>query len=259
MQGLAREVWDATVASMPVDRHLTRADLFVLEGACRNFARYQRIETQIEDLSAKSALAGDFAKGKEGRLEVSVLRQQANDAFAEFKRLSRDLGVSMTAGGERVDRDLFGDPVVLPNGKRGRPKHRPSQKLRDKVLMLLALGWRNERIANAIGVTQPTLRKHYGSELKLRQIQRDRLDAWRFEKVVHQAEAGNVGALRLLQQMLEKNDAMEASASLTGDQERGEKTEKLGKKEAANRAAERAIAGDDAGEWGSDLSPGFKH
>jgi hypothetical protein len=37
-----------------------------------------------------------------------------------------------------------------------------------KTNMLLAFGWNNERIARALHITPPSLRKHYFSELRYR-------------------------------------------------------------------------------------------
>jgi predicted transcriptional regulator len=147
------------------------------------------------------------------------------------------------------DFDLFGHPVRLPSGRRGRPRHVATQENRNKVIMLLALGWSNERIAGALHISQPTLRNYYSSELKARLIQRDRLDASRFMKVWEQVEAGNVGAMRLLDQMIAKSDTMAAAAKFKD----AEKDEPVGKKESARREALKAQA--QAEGWGSDLNP----
>lgn len=151
--------------------------------------------------------------------------------------------------------DLFGDPVRLPNGKRGRPAHQPTQKLRNKVMALLALGWSNERIANAIHCSVPTLKRYYFSELKRRSMQRDRLDAWRFEQALEQAKAGNVGAQRLLDQLIEKNDRKLQAARMRDFQEKP-KQEKLGKKEMERRQAEKIAKGDGTEDWDDLLKPG---
>jgi hypothetical protein len=42
--------------------------------------------------------------------------------------------------------DLFGDPVPPNHGRRSRPAHIATRENRNKVLMLLALGWTNGRI-----------------------------------------------------------------------------------------------------------------
>jgi hypothetical protein len=73
--------------------------------------------------------------------------------------------------------DLFGDPVSANHGGRGRPAHVPTQQNRNLVSMLAARRWPNERIAGVFRITLPTFRKHYFSEMKLRDAARDRLDA----------------------------------------------------------------------------------
>lgn len=104
--------------------------------------------------------------------------------------------------------DLFGDPVPDGWGKRGRPEHIKTEQTRNKVIMLLALGWSNERIAKAIGITPPTLRKNYSRELKLRDEQRDRLTAAVAMRLWKGIQDGNVAAIREFNAFLERNDLM---------------------------------------------------
>ncbi len=88
-------------------------------------------------------------------------------------------------------------------------------------------------------------------------MQRDRLDAKRFELVFEQAESGNVGAQRLLNQMIEKNDMMSAAARLRDAQGEGDAHQPQGKK-AQERKAARDVSGGESG-WGDDLKPGVTH
>ena len=125
-------------------------------------------------------------------------------------------------------------------------------------MVLLAMGWNNQRIANAIHCSVPTLKKHYFSELKRRDMQRDRFDAWRFEVVLEQAASGNVGAQRLLNQMVEKNDMMLAAARMRADDE-DPPDEKIGKKERERREAKALADSDQVDGWGGDLKPGYQH
>lgn len=104
--------------------------------------------------------------------------------------------------------DLFGQPVREGFGQRGRPPYEPSEKDRNKVKLLLALGWVNQRIANGVGISPATLKRYFRAELKVRDVMRDRLDARRFEIAMEQANAGNVTALRELGAMIERNDRM---------------------------------------------------
>lgn len=110
--------------------------------------------------------------------------------------------------------DLFGHPVREGFGARGRPPFEPSEKDRNKVKLLLALGWANPRVANAIGVSPATLKRYFRAELKARDAMRDRLDARRVEIAMEQANAGNITALRELGALIERNDRMEIERTL---------------------------------------------
>ncbi|MBN8987435.1 MAG: hypothetical protein J0H42_04265 [Rhizobiales bacterium] len=151
--------------------------------------------------------------------------------------------------------DLFGDPIAANHGGRGRPQHVPTVENRNRVNMLLACGWSNERIAATLRVTLPTLRKHYFSELKSRAVARDRLDASVMMRAWDGVQKGNVSAIRLFGHLLERNDLMNfGQTTKPRDVERapaGEtaaKAEKVGKKEAAVIAAHSPDAGTPLGE-----------
>lgn len=143
--------------------------------------------------------------------------------------------------------DLFGEPVPANWGMRGRPEHIASQQNRNRVSMLVALGWSNKRIAAALYVTLPTLRKHYFSELKFREVARDRLNATMATKLWQLFLDGNVAAGKEFRDFLEKNDLMEfgQTARPHGAEP---KEPKLGKKEAALVAAQRPDTGTPLGE-----------
>ncbi|MDB5555408.1 MAG: hypothetical protein JWL86_5392 [Rhizobium sp.] len=142
--------------------------------------------------------------------------------------------------------DLFGEPVPANWGERGRPQHIAGQQNRNRVSMLVALGWSNKRIAAALYVTLPTLRKHYFSELKFRDVARDRLNAAMANKYWELFMSGNVAAGKAFGEFLEKNDLM-----LYGQTEQPPKPEpapKLGKKEAAVVAAHQPDRNSSLGE-----------
>ena len=110
--------------------------------------------------------------------------------------------------------DLFGDPVPANWGQRGRPEHIPSQQNRNRVSMLVALGWTNPRIAKAMLITLPTLRRHYFSELKFRDVARDRLNANLATKLWSLFMEGNVAAGKEFRKVLEVNDRMEVEREM---------------------------------------------
>lgn len=115
------------------------------------------------------------------------------------------------------DFDLFGNAYVAEPPRRGRPEHVVTKKNRNRVSMLVALGWTNQRIAPVLGITLPTLRKHYFFELRQREAARDKLEARRLEMAWQLAEAGNVAALREFGRLLDRNDLMVAEAKFAGE------------------------------------------
>jgi hypothetical protein len=156
--------------------------------------------------------------------------------------------------------DLFGNPVRPGRGQKGRPRFEATEKDRNKIKLLLAVGWSGQRIANAIGVSLATLKRYFRAELKVRDLVRDQLEARRLELAYDAASTGNVGAMRQLDRVIERLDRegldkrlREAQDGDEPDEEALQPKRKLGKKEAAEEAA-KTIGQDD--NWGSDLLPG---
>lgn len=128
--------------------------------------------------------------------------------------------------------DLFGNPWVDRPTKRGRPAHEVTVRTRNRVSMLLALGWTTIRIAAALGISLPTLHKHYFYELRQQEVARDRLELRRIELAWELAESGNVGALKEFGKLMERNDRMEAERSMSArTSDDRAPTERVGKKE----------------------------
>lgn len=151
--------------------------------------------------------------------------------------------------------DLLGWPIPEPRDA-GRPEHQPTDENRNKIMMLLVFGKSNAEIAKAIGVSQPTLRKHYLQQLEQRKVARLQLDATRWSVLYAKILAGDIGAVKELGKMLEAHDRVELANSFGAPQrERKPKVEKLGKKEIAQMEAENAGADSD---WGDDLLPGTR-
>lgn len=155
--------------------------------------------------------------------------------------------------------DLFGNPVRPGRGQRGRPRFEVTPEIRNKIKLGLALGWVNDRIAGAVGISAATLKRYFRAELKARDLARDQLDLRRFELVMAEANKGNVGAIKELGKMLERNDQMTAGRRFQdaqGEPARERPAKPMGKKEAAQLAAE--TAGGEGSLWGSDLTPGWR-
>lgn len=128
------------------------------------------------------------------------------------------------------ENDLFGNPFVVKPTRRGRPPHDVTKKNRNRVSMLVALGWTNPRIASAIGVTLPTLHKHYFYELGQRPFARDKLELRRLELAWELAESGNVGAFKEFGKLMERNDRMEIEREIGSQSEKPPQPAKVGKK-----------------------------
>lgn len=154
------------------------------------------------------------------------------------------------------ERDLFGNPVVVSAG-RGRPKHEKSAENENKIKMLLMLGWSNERIASAIGISVPTMRKNYFRVLKLRDHQRDAMMLEKAMKLWERGMEGNVAALNAFDALVEKNDLALMEREFRGPDKSDDqpKEKPIGKKEQAQMEAE-AVVTDQDDTWGDDLSFG---
>ncbi|MCB5201897.1 hypothetical protein LH464_05315 [Neorhizobium sp. T786] len=140
--------------------------------------------------------------------------------------------------------DLFGNPWVDRPTKRGRPPHEVSARNRNRVSMLVALGWASPRIATALGVTLPTLHKYYFYELRQRDVARDRLELRRLELAWELSEKGNVGAFKEFGKLMERNDRMEIERELGSDSKPDATVhapERMGKKA---QVAQRALDAD---------------
>lgn len=149
--------------------------------------------------------------------------------------------------------NLFGEDTPEPWMGRGRPPHVPTAEKRNKVMVLLALGWTVERIARALSITPPTLRKNYFRELKARAEARDRVDAGIAATLWQQAMTGKVAAIREFRRFVERQDILSGQDQFyRRDTPPAPETPspRVGKKEQA--ALDAASAGT-ASDWGDDL------
>jgi hypothetical protein len=128
--------------------------------------------------------------------------------------------------------DLLGDPIPPNHGGRGRPPHIPTKENANKIMLLLAQGWPNQRIADAMGITVPTLKKYYFSVLKTRDAARDRVEAIGLLTFWSMGREGNVAAMK---EYFRRHDA--AMGDVFADQVEQE-SRKLGKKERDRLEAE---------------------
>lgn len=140
--------------------------------------------------------------------------------------------------------DLFGMAVCERRQGRGRPEHVWTMENSNKINLLFACGVDVKDVAAAIGITQPTLRKHYSSEVAGRRIAALRLKGKQLARLNAMAEEGIVTAERTLMMMVEREQMKNSSAAFADKA----KPARKGLKEARRDAAWDAGKGDD--DWG---------
>ena len=150
--------------------------------------------------------------------------------------------------------DLFGVPVDPATGKPGRPRKDATPEMRNKIKMLLAMGWSNERMASVVHMSLPTFRRVFFAELRQRDAMRDRLKATHFELLMKSAADGNVAAIKELGRVIAAQDMFDADRDLNRRQRNvlddGAKAPE-GKKQVAKAAA---LQVSESG-WGGLLDP----
>lgn len=143
--------------------------------------------------------------------------------------------------------DLWGDPIPDNWGKPGRPEHVATTDNANKIMVLLALDWDNQRIARALGISVPTLRKHYKFLVKARQGARARLEGAAMLALAGKAVGGDVQAIRELRRELDRADRQSQHAELVGAAPEATsppaRLVKQGKKEVRMAEAEAALEG----------------
>jgi hypothetical protein len=98
--------------------------------------------------------------------------------------------------------DLFGDLVIFSRDGPGRPEHKWSRENSNKVLLAFARGLSVKQAATAIGVSAPTLRKVYFSEVAKRQEAALRMEMTQLARLNDLAAGGNVTAEKELLKQL---------------------------------------------------------
>lgn len=129
-----------------------------------------------------------------------------------------------------------------------RPEFKPTAAQRRQVAVLAAAKMAEDQIAASVGISRPTLRKHFTEELASGKAQRN---AAVIQAIYKQALAGNVSAQRLWVKVAGLD-----SPALPGKSEGSSVpvTSKRGKKEIEQENAESV--GGDGSDWGDDLAFG---
>lgn len=147
--------------------------------------------------------------------------------------------------------DLFGDLIPEARERAGRPAHVWTIENSNKINLLFATGHDLKDAAKAIGVTVPTLRKHYFFEVEQWRVARLRLTAKQLLRLNSEAEGGNVAAIKELFKRMDKA-ALSDLAARVADRGKEKPKAKLGKKE-----MQREAAGKVGGKFAPPKPPGF--
>jgi predicted transcriptional regulator len=98
---------------------------------------------------------------------------------------------------------LFGpQPLVRPRG-RGRPAHAWERRISLRICNLFACGHTVEKVAAAVGLSQPTLRKVYFSEWQRREVMELMVKSEQMARLTERAIDGNVAAEKALAGMIQ--------------------------------------------------------
>lgn len=136
-----------------------------------------------------------------------------------------------------LERDLFGEAVQRADKGRGRPPHVRSRETVNRVILGLARGWSVKQVALSIGISVPTLRQHYFSELASRAAMALMMESVQLGRLNDQAADGNVAAEKELMKALAKGRLEQLAGTVADRGKREAKPAKPGKKEAAKAAA----------------------
>lgn len=148
--------------------------------------------------------------------------------------------------------DLFGLPVRERRGDAGRPSHEPTDEIRNKIMVLFALGWTMESVAQSVGLSVPTFRKYYFSEIRMQQVALLRVKGRHIDRLWQKAEGGDVGAMKEIGKMLDRVELAALSERVsTRKEEEPARAPKLGKKE-----QQKIAAGEVAGKFAPPKAPG---
>lgn len=135
--------------------------------------------------------------------------------------------------------------------RNGRPNFKPTTVQRERVKLLKADGWSNERIARRIGISRNTLEKVFAWELE------DGADEKRADLLDMALKGAKKGNASLIKWLIDRNDKGRAQAELDrlarAEPEAKPAEERLGVKAQRNKAA-----GEITGTFAPPRPPGTK-
>jgi hypothetical protein len=137
--------------------------------------------------------------------------------------------------------DLLGQAVPANKGQRARPQHAPTAENLEKAVLLYALGRKDAEVASAVGISIPTLKRHYFSSPDLQRVRRSARMFFEGEllaRLNRDSLAGKTGATEKLLKRLDKAGLGLVDQRIK-DRGKTEKQPAPGKKEAQQRLAQK--------------------
>lgn len=128
--------------------------------------------------------------------------------------------------------DLLGDPIPENKGKPGANGHVATSENVNKVRLLVLSSWTSAQIAEELGISVPTLNKHYFQNKSIKHARKTVLTEAKGRVLLQldkEASGGNVSAQKELFKILEREQLKDLSEDLTSPSRR--KPAKLGKKQ----------------------------
>lgn len=148
-----------------------------------------------------------------------------------------------------VEFDLLGDPVPENKGKPGANGHVATAANAKKIRLLLVSGFTFEGIAKEMGISVPTLRKHYfqNGRVKYREARARAIAQERGRNLLlldAEAEKGNVSALKEMRKVVNEAsiDLMDQAAQNPGRGKARERVADVAPKAEGKKASNRAAA-----------------
>lgn len=140
---------------------------------------------------------------------------------------------------ENFRTNLFGDPVIERREGPGRPEHVWTLENSNKVLLAFARNLSVKEAAIVVGISAPTLRKVYFSEVEIRRQAKLRMEMTQLARLNAAAASGNVAAEKELLKQMDRLRSRDQAVAMASQAPAAPKAAKLGKKEAAEQAAEQ--------------------
>lgn len=143
--------------------------------------------------------------------------------------------------------NLLGEPLPANHGRPGRDAHVPCPEIASKIKWLLVSGMTLARVSEQVGLSAPTIRKHYFPSVKAGRA--EAIEEAKGEvvlKLVEQMNKGRIGAMQELMKII--NGAALGVMPGTLQKKKEPKKKPIGLKERRAEAASKPGPG-----WGARL------